>query len=87
LRDVNVTVDQTIDQGSDDFRAVYPPSLVTANLSFQPIQVQDLPLEQHDRNLCPWFVMHGRPATRPSRRPLQRGSFAGLWSHLEEEKT
>jgi hypothetical protein len=86
LRDVNVTVDETIDQGSDDFRAVYPSSLVTPNLSFQLIQVEDLTLEQHDRDLCPWFVVHRRPATGPRRRPLQRGSFAGMSSHLAEEK-
>jgi hypothetical protein len=48
LRNVDATIDETIDQSSDDFRPVYPPSLFMPDLCLQPIQVQDLPLEQYD---------------------------------------
>jgi hypothetical protein len=49
--DVHAAVDEAVDEGADDLGAVQHLAALPANLAREPIEMKDLPVEEHDRHL------------------------------------
>ena len=63
--DVQAAVDQTVDERTDDLRPVHDFAAASADVDGELIELNDLPIEENDRNLGPRFLMNrGTSAAR-----------------------
>ena len=58
--DVEAAVDQSVDEGANQSRAVEHFSALPADICRQSIQMKDLTIEQHDRHLGPCLLVAWR---------------------------
>ena len=58
--DVEAGVEESVDQGPDDFGAVEHLAAAAARSRRETVEILDLAIEEHDGNLGPGFLMHGR---------------------------
>src|SRR5205809_5641451 len=61
-RDVQPTVDQSVDQRTDDLRTIEHLSVLAADVSGEAIEVDDLAIEQDHGHFGPGLMVHGRSA-------------------------
>src|SRR5262245_36385403 len=64
LRDIHLAINQTIDECADDFRPVHRFATGAPHVGRKPVELDDLALEEHHRDLRPRLVVDGRPSTR-----------------------
>src|SRR5438067_2197416 len=58
LGQVDTALKRRLDQAADDLRTADRPSVLQTDVDRQPIKVSHVPIEQHDRDLCPRFGVH-----------------------------
>src|SRR6266498_2190336 len=63
-RPVHSATDESVDQRPDDFRPGHRLSAFPSYVGRQPIEMHDLPLEQHHGHLGPRLSMNAWPSSR-----------------------
>jgi hypothetical protein len=59
---VHSAVNQAVDERPDDFGPINRFAVLAPDIGREPVEVDDLPIEEDDRNLRPGFLVDGRPA-------------------------